>query len=308
MTLRGEELLSLSKKHKEILIGHYELKNPEHGRIADTFLKPLPAKGSYYEDKLNIKLLVYTAPADYRRVIFKYLPEITIQDYKYTAGAAYYEHSVDKGRGIYVNLASGWNFTNHDRHGITDRRGPYYSFFHELGHAIDHGMTGFFDENDRYAYASTSFFGILEADVFGHIEDTVSKYAGGNVADVEAVMEAIRYNGNPDNLTNKQLQIYYDVIDEYSDKNKQDIASNNIVSDIYGGFTENKIGGGHGLRADGRSYWLNENDEPNRMQSLEFFAGNFAAVITANNEKVEQVNEYCSGAVKAMEEMIENAQ
>jgi hypothetical protein len=298
------DVSNITTDDKLLLVRYFELLYPDNAGVMNDFLAPLASDG-LYEDIMNIKFITYTAPKHYQTVMFEYLPMTGIGDHNYQGSQRY---SLRDNR-IYVNLDVNTN------NGLDDNRGPYHTFFHEVGHAIDHAMKGF----ETGSYASTVLFDTLEADVYDVIFDVAIRISKSNPMDAHAVMDAIRYNGDITSLTNAQRNIYNQTIVhfvEYKGFGNEHIYV--TVTDVYGGFTENKIVYGldgkstffrHTLsdsNGEYKNYWLDSRNDYalTGYQTLEFYAGNFASEVTRNKEQLETHTRFFPDATREMDDLI----
>lgn len=272
---------------KQRFVDMYEENNPEHADKMNEFLKPLIDDGNFDSDVVNIKYMAYRASEPYKSVMFEYLPNLSIGSHTHT-GTQNYSSTQNA---LFVNLAP--------NAGEGDPRGPYVTFFHELGHGVDDQMrkAGTFDQS------TSGLQGLLQSDTEKKIEDTIKSFDSDPDV-VSAVMDSFRPGGTPVAAGSVEEDIRNRVIDEYKgnltyspdssgalvfDQTKQ--RQSNQATDILGGYTENQLGG-NGISGYGHanSYW----DDPRRTnpQSSEFFAHNFSANVTKNQEKKDLINAY----------------
>jgi hypothetical protein len=305
-TYSGRDIRTITAEEKRLLIRYYEALYPDHMKIMDDFLSPLDQDG-LDDDIMNIKFITYIAPEHYRTVMLKHLPSISIMDHNHQ-GTQYYS---SRDRGIYVNLSVDGN---RESFGINDSLGPYYTFFHEVGHGIDFAMGG---RGGRRA--SEVLFDSLEKAVFDDIQRVVDANARGNSGNAAAVMEALKYNGDVSLLYGEQIDIYIRVLNEYLKKRDFDLSHIYVtVTDVFGGFTENKVISnhdgerifrGHGLYNDDDEYldyWLYSEIlfTPTRRQNREFYAGNFSSQMLQIEDQIAANNLYFPEATKMMDDLI----
>jgi hypothetical protein len=263
------------------LVDFYEAAHPDHKTLMDEFLRDIIANGSYDEDVKNIKYMMYYAKEPYKTVMFEYLPNLSIGSF--TDSSQRYSSSLNQ---MFVSL----NSSNNE--GSTDPRGPYVSFFHELGHGIDDQMrkAGVFDQS------SSGLQNILSNDSFRGIEDTTRSFSS-DPAVVSAVVDSFRDGGAPVAPGSPEAAIRNMVINEYRNNLTNGgvtSAQTNQITDVLGGYTSNVLGGN--LPTSGtayshqNSYWT----DPARTnpQSSEFFAHNFSNNVTRNKAKVDLMNTY----------------
>jgi len=292
---KGVDVTTASDDDKKRMIKYYEQLYPVNVELMDKFLKPLSSNQANQVDIWNIKFIAYGSPEPYHSAIFLTLPQVKLKDNTNSNKSQRYE-GLGK-REIYVNFNS-----------IGDCR----TFFHEVGHAVDHQL------GSPFVYLSADLFNTLESDVFGHIEGIISDYSNDNANDEEAVLEAFKYNGDPVNLTTQQRVIYDEVVDKYH-KNWDNNGNYITITDTYGGFTENKLiinpitgirvfAGHEAVNSIGEAYWYNEKkDNPTGAQNREFFANNFADIVMYQGASIKNNATYYPNSTIEMDEMVQNA-
>ena len=114
---------NVSAEDRRKYVEEYERNHPDEVRELQEFLKTGKPNNMTEEDLLNIKYLVYTAPAPFGLIYLKSMGDYRIG----TTGTdgAYYSPNNRT-----VNYSYPDSFKN-------DPRGPYTTFFHETGHGID---------------------------------------------------------------------------------------------------------------------------------------------------------------------------
>src|SRR5699024_4589858 len=133
----GDFLARYPGKLEQVMaIVRYEETHRRHAKAASDFLSPLDER-----DVIEIKYLMYTAEEPYRSLALQYLGELTL-----------IPDEIDP------NKKSQPSFFSPSKNSITyiyerdrdNKRGPYFTIFHELGHAIDynygmeHGLDGYY--------------------------------------------------------------------------------------------------------------------------------------------------------------------
>ena len=165
------------------------------------FLDPVIKDGSHIDDVINIKFISYKAAEPYKTILFHYLPKISIATYNETGTQRYTpEILFIFGRSISISLDS--------TKASKDPRGAYYTFFHELGHAMDDMMKldGVFNR------ANSGLQEIAKNDVYKNIDKMLSGKASGS--DYNEIFNSI-INNNASKLNAMQLKIYDEVIKKY---------------------------------------------------------------------------------------------
>ncbi|MCL2253805.1 MAG: hypothetical protein FWC09_05105 [Lachnospiraceae bacterium] len=264
----GADLRAASYSDKNRLVKYYEMIYPDRTTIMDNFLGSQSIRSI---DILNIKFIAYKSPERYQYVMFKYLPDISIA----TINEPGTQHYSPTNRAISVNLNSVTVPPATQPYGAADGRGAYFTFFHELGHGMDHAMTGF------NGNASNSLLTSIENDVYDNMRVEIEKLfpqtrTPQQENEINLIFESLKHTGAP--LTDPFLDaIRTRVINEYSVK-LANSSVNGTASDVYGGVTNNQINGGFGhWRVD---YWYDTSGNVTGAQNREFFADNFATNVT----------------------------
>lgn len=291
-------------KDKLIEILKYEESDNRYVDQTNDFLSPLEDK-----DQIEIKFLMYTSEEPYRTMSLKYLDEVTIANPEADGGAFY--RSSDNS----ITMGS----ISEDR---TNARGPYFTFFHELGHAIDYnhgvenGMDGFY--SNHYTSNGNTLANYMRDDVSNRVQSEInlrledSKYDHLSSVEKQSIVNNITeefiYDG-PSNvsLTAEEETLYGEVQTQISNELQAD--EHNNASDVYGGVTVNEIVGKWGHHDN--SYWIDENseervNEPNK----EGFASYYAVYMLENSEfkdqQLDSVGEFLPNSKKHMDEMLNN--
>ena len=170
----------------------------------------------------------------------------------------------------------------------------------------------------KACYASAVLFNTLENDVFENIAQSIKKNTNGNPSDDYAVLEALKYNGDVSKLTPDQKKVYDKVVNDYIKKKK--LHGNNTITDIYGGFTENKlivdpatgkrVYGGHNVihPISGGPMWYDQTtNQPTGAQNQEFFGSNFQVNVMQNNAQINNNSIYYPNATTEMDNIVSNA-
>src|SRR5699024_1883287 len=203
----------------------------------------------------------------------------------------------------------------------SNKRGQYFTFFHELGHAIDynygvdHGKNGHF--SSAYKTGGKTLAGHMHADVRRTLqtellqelqEDAYKDWNGLEVnSAVHNIIESFVYNGPKDiHLTEEQQALSDTVKNKLSNELYNDIDHN--VSDIYGGVTINEVVG-KWSHSD-KDYWI-DLDTGQRITepSGEGFASYFGTMMlkkdTLRKDQIESLETYVPSSHTHMEKMIE---
>ncbi|MCR6111558.1 hypothetical protein HXA35_14510 [Bacillus sp. A301a_S52] len=283
---------------KIITIIKYEERHTEYLEQTNEFLSPLEVK-----DGIEIKYLMYTSEEPYRTLTMKYLDEVKIASLE---GEKSFFSATDNS--ITYSVES-------DR---TNTRGAYFTFFHELGHAIDYnyakeiGMDGFFSNN--YSSNGNTLAEYMHSDVKNKIElalkDELNKKAYDDI-DMEAktkminnVAEFFIYTGPKDNnLTSAERDLYKLIKVKLSKDLRPDEHHN--ASDVYGGVTLNQIKGKWAHHND--NYWIDEETgERTNEPDKEGFASYYGSIMIQDSKHIESVTDYLPNSKKHMNSMFKS--
>jgi hypothetical protein len=277
-----------------LVIEYYEYLNPADAKKINKFLADLAKDGDkkYLEDIMNIKFIAYTARDPYQSVFFKYLNEIDIVDYKRSDKKSQQYNGVSNK--LYIRLYG----PNGD--GKNDPRGAYVTLFHEIGHAIDDLIVKdnkvlFFIPNMKSTHGDgITVFNAAENDVRENIKRSVEEYVKPNGY-------TPNFKGFKDekSIENKT---YEGVISIYTSNffNTTNATMFNGISDVYGGFTGNKLSSSY---SHSKSYWTNLFKQFNGLQGEELFAHAFARYMTSNDNTIEAMMEHFPTAMETIEEI-----
>ena len=285
----GEDVSGIVDGDKRLLIKYYEMLYPDDAKKMNKFLDPVIKDGSHFDDIMNIKFISYKAAEPYKTILFHYLPKISIATYNETGTQRYTpEILFIFGRSISISLDP--------TKALKDPPGPYYTFFHELGHSMDDMMKldGVFNR------ANSGLQDIARNDVRNKIDELL-KQEGVSGNNYDVIFESI-LNNNTSKLTNAQLTKYQNVITEYEKQLNMigsiSSAQYSDITDVYGGYTNNALRSGWGHKD---SYWKGT------AQSSELFAGYFAANMTGYSTHMDGFNVFFSGSTEFLNDEMANA-
>lgn len=282
---------------KLVTMVRYEMLHPEYVDTTDKFLSPLE-----FKDQLEIKYMIYTAESPYDILCLKYMDKFEIED-------------INK-PGVFNSSKNTLIFNiKEDR---MNSRGKYYTFFHEMGHAIDYyyakenGIEGFFSDSFEYKGKTLTEYNYL--DVGNNLSESMkeiledSKYDELSVGEKQTIIKNVKDNLLNQNklfndLSSTEKQIQKDLIIEY--EAKLDGADHNTVSDITGGVTNLTVQGSYG---HSEGYWFDANDNLVRNPNKECFAGYFGREIVGEPEHsagLDSINHYLPNSSQSMQQMIE---
>lgn len=160
-----EWIAKLEYTKKVIKVMKYEEAHPEHADSATVLLSSLEEK-----DRIEIKYILYTAEEPYRTITFQYMDQLKVIpeeiDPNKKSQPSYFTPNKNTITYVYEN-------------GRTNARGLYFTFFHELGHAIDYnygideGKGGYYtDYNKRNR---NTLAGHMHKDVGNRIREELGK-------------------------------------------------------------------------------------------------------------------------------------
>jgi hypothetical protein len=286
------------KKVMEVL--KYEDYNPNHAQKADVFLNPLET-----QDTLRIKYLMYTAEEPYRTLTLEYLDRFEITS------------TTDSG--VFYPSENAIAF-NAEKDRVNDR-GAYFTFFHELGHAIDYnsgvdlGMDGYYTNSftvdgqklsdHMYNDVENRIRTELETELNQAEYQNLDREDKGNM--VDHIADAFIYRGPSDfTLTSEEEELYDTIREKLSSELRSDARHN--ASDIYGGATVNEIIGKWGHH--NANYWIDNQGERVREPNLEGFASYYGSIMIEKgefrDEQLESVGEFLPESREFMDETFES--
>lgn len=308
-TLQGEleELMftadtfgTVDNDYKDEYIKKYELENPKEVKHIDSIFKD---KDFSEQDIRDIKFLIYNAPEPYKSIYLEHVKDYKVQLYSNN------EHD-----GSFYTTVSNEIYIRDDSNTMRDNpRGPYNTFFHESGHAIDDFEKTCGDLTGSYKYDGKMLNDIIEEDVRDYVSDYIDERWPNLSEDQKTQLmkslnlsddSSFRYGGERDSLP-AALQSYRDTLvgEMYTDLKGP---LNEAASDVFGGVTNNAIIGDYGHCKDPNdkkyNYWYN-GTKPTGSQESELWAEFFAAKMTNDETALESIKKHFPTAYKAMEEM-----
>lgn len=289
---------------KEDTIAGYEVNNKD---IQEKFNKLLDGgKDITYEDRVNIKYMAYTAAEPCRSVFLNNLDEIRIRKTDLESGA-YYSRVSGK-QGVYYTYQEYFKY---------DPRGPYVTFFHECGHALDHNINKLnYKGYDTTAFSMNSFNPAIrqnetwdirkaiEYDVFDNPNNkhSVDYYAMRCIAQHNSILsqadaelkilnikKALK-NNDITFLTVDEKSIYTYVVNNITTDTRG--VQREAASDVYGGVTYNVLKGGYGHKYEYYDKAWDKNDGDYYNPVKELWAEWFAYQMSGNTVMANNVEEY----------------
>jgi len=318
----------VSAEAKLSFISAYEKANPE--KTAE-FIDKLEKSGIPQEDQTEIKYLAYSAPEPYASLYLKNVDKYEIKVFdgrKWGSKNSHYNPAL---------LINELNIRLDSSELGEDPKGPYTTFFHESGHAIDdvNCTTGL--ETGEYEYNGVALYDYIAQDVRNNVREYIisvdSSLTEQEITDIMRSMNLtddadFKYGARDIGLSDPKLDaIRTQVLDFYHD-NEMVGAENEAVCDIYNGVTNNvftdektqeeidKCISRYGHYDS--SYWYDGKilgvSAPNFTgkhnpgqqtgnQAAELWAEFFSAQMTQNEEALASIKEHFPSAYEAMEQM-----
>ena len=178
----------------------------------------------------------------------------------------------------------------------TNPRGPYTTFFHESGHALDYN---FYNDGNYYSLTYRNSDGqslqdVIFEDVRNDIRQTIAKYTSDEKMQENLLNYLISGKNNRGDLTKTEEKILENVLKAY----KKDITGmeKEAYSDIYGGATDNAIVGNYSHTQ--KNYWYDEDGNATGAQAVELWAEYYSYCMTDNEEALENLREHFPNAAK----------
>lgn len=275
----------VSNDDKDEFIRIYEIYNPEKKKKLDNLLSKLTE-----EQIREVKYILYTADEPYRSI---YLNELE----SYTIG-----NVSGSDTGVFRPFDNTINVDMIKE--PTNPRGPYTTFFHESGHALDYN---FYNDGNYYSLTYRNSDGeslqdVIFEDVRNDIRQTIAKYTSDEKMQENLLNYLISGKNNRGDLTKTEEKILENVLKAY----KKDITGmeKEAYSDIYGGATDNAIVGNYAHTQ--KNYWYDEDGNATGAQAVELWAEYYSYCMTDNEEALENLREHFPNAAKFLDEMAES--
>lgn len=275
----------VSSDDKDEFIKIYEIYNPEKKKKLDNLLSKLTE-----EQVREVKYILYTADEPYRSIYLNELESYTIGNVSGSDTGFFrpFDNTIN------VDMIAE----------PTNPRGPYTTFFHESGHALDYN---FYNDGNFYSLTYRNAEGkslqdVIFEDVRNDIRQTIAKYTSDEKIQENLLNYLISGKNNRGALTKKEEKILENVLKAY----KKDIAGmeKEAYSDIYGGVTDNAIVGNYIHTKE--NYWYDENGNATGAQVKELWAEYYSYCMTGNEEALENLREHFPNAAEFLDEMAES--
>lgn len=270
-----------AKQSKDEVIRQYELEHSETAEKIDKLLEHLDET-----DIREIKYLAYTAPEPFRTIYLNTLDRYSTGDLSgHIDGMYLLDH-------INVNMAEE----------AGNPRGPYTTFFHESGHAIDNKFR-FFRINESWSHrneAGQSLMDVIREDVRADVTATVEMYT----TDPDMQKHLVEYimghdKGAFSSLTPDEQDLMTNSIRPYYSRILAGEV-NEAASDVYGGITNNIIIGSYGHTQGPYWYILGQ---PTYFQPMELWAEYFSYGMTNNQAAMQSLRERFPEAIQFLDEI-----
>ena len=281
--------IETTKQDKDEVIRKYEEKDAELAEKLDDLLEKLSD-----EDVREIKYLIYTSEEPYRSI---YLNELE----SYTIGNISGDDT-----GYFTDF---FNTINVDMiMEPSNPRGPYTTFFHESGHAIDYN----FKNDGKYysrTYRNSDGLSLQEAifnDVRSEVTKRVNKEKSLTPDQQQHIIDYIM-GGNPRKVTKlsaEEQEALNRVVSYY--KYAFQGPEYEAVCDVYGGATNliiDSYGYGHRPPNSSKYYWYDIFGNPTEAQSTELWAEYYSYNMANDEQALEYLREYFPTASELLDEM-----
>ncbi len=260
----------------------YEKYNEEQAKQINELLTKLS------EEEINrIKFYVYSAEEPYRSIYLQSVTEYSIGNIS-GDDTGYF---TSQGNTINVDMSEEPN----------NPRGPYTTFFHESGHAIDYNYN---DDGSYYSMTYRNSKGqslqdVIYQDVSNDVKNTIRMYTS-NEESIKNIHKYIMGADTSDinSLSKSEQQLLKNVQAYYSDALQG--AVHEAASDVYGGVTNNIIIGSYGHRSE--TYWYRDG-KATYAQSRELWAEYYSYCATGNEDSLASLTERFPNARKFLDEM-----
>lgn len=279
------------------------------------------ANGFSEEDIENIKYIAYRSKGNAHDVFFKYIDQIKADFSKSGKDASCY--SVND-KMIHFNK---------DSYGKNCPKGSYNTVFHEIGHNIDDLVVsdegcsnGDFRNITSQKINGRRLYDVIREDVSDNIKRNVDEFNDKEWVKIDdkgkqKIVDALLDRRNAVKLNPRLKMAYQEIYQEYTGKislgyfdaelgtaidtntGLLDGDSNNMVSDIYGGATNNSIVGE--WQHSDKGYWYDKNGNHTEKLATEFMAEYFANEMTENPGK-ENARNYLPKSHEYMDELMKS--
>lgn len=320
----GRDVIQLNhekdKKRQEGVVEVYRRLYPESAQKFKDLFDSAQGDGFSEFDRVNIIYIAISADEPGRTLFLDSIDTFSFGrvDSSSTSRYAYLENK------IYLNAADS----------LYDcPKGPYNTFFHETGHAIDYqaGEGAYFSIS--YQQGTNNETICLDVyTVIGDRVDSVSTQMNIQLTEEmkENILNSIR-NQDVASLSATEKRIYQEVekqlkkelssvsstafIQDPNTGKQAGVMINSGISDVYGGVTNNLIVGNRGhwsQDSQGRyTYWYIPDTNPpetTHNQEVEMWAHYFSYTMTGNTEAINSMNVYLPATMEQYDQMLKDMQ
>lgn len=280
---KAEEKASTAQKDE--LIRAYEEKHPDVAQELDTLLEKVTE-----ESIREIKYFIYTVGEPYASIYLNTLGKYSLGNLTGNAGGtSYYSPKYNTVNDNFFMEPS-------------NPRGPYTTFFHESGHAIDNILGGERNYSESYRNeADQTLMDVIYLDVKNDVTAAVKDNTFLDETDQQALVNYIMGAGSVDISTlSPEAQSALGDIQKYYYHHLYG-AVNEAPSDVYGGITNNIIVGQYGHSSE--NYWYGTNGKPTGAQCRELWAEYYSYCMTGNTVAMERIRTQFPQASQFLDEM-----
>lgn len=302
----ADTFANLSGWYKDAYIASYENGHPEIKEKLDRVFSDPDFTDSEIRD---IKYLIYNAPEPYRSIYIEHIDDFQVV--VFDVG----DKDGDKNEGsLFNSLNNKIYLIDSDETFFDNPRGPYNTFFHESGHAIDDFEKAFGAKSTHYTYNGKSLNDWVADDVRNHMSEYIDDtYPHLTDSQKQAIMRSLNLTddaaytyGGDENLDQVLKQYRGEIVRHMNSELAGE--ENEAASDVYGGITNNAIIGSYGHRKElnekgsDYQYWYSGR-KPTNNQTSELWAEFFAAKMTHDEDALVSIKEHFPNAYDAMEKM-----
>ncbi len=279
-------------------------------------------------DRYNIMYIVYTADEPFKELFLGTMGMYEIGNVHFIKSC----YSFDGQNEPYIEENT-INFKREHKF-YYDAKGPYNTFFHECGHAIDYQIGNGraysmeYMDGSNYDVICSDVYTRIEAEAYAYLDKRKEKFSSDEKIEIcESVMAYFKnVSGEVMHTQGIEYVTYCAVKNKinaqlskigsykaYDLENKMMCVDNRVgISDIYGGVTNNILIGGwkHETideETQKNNYWYNVNPpyEPTGKQEKEMWAHYFSYGITGNKEAEDDMRNFLEQTMKQYDAMAE---
>lgn len=289
---------------KEWRIAEMEKAHPEY---REKFEAVLSDPDLTEQQILDIKYMAYCAPEPYRTIYFEHIDRYRVDVYQKKL-----DEDGDEIIGAWYTWGAEISIYDRDDYFENDPRGPYNTFFHESGHAVDdYENTNEIYKSRYYQYNDRTIHDCLKEDTINYVNSVIDsdpelrkltpKQRQALLRSVNLTDDAdYSYGGSePDDPVLLQAK------QTLKDRMYEDLEGpeNESPSDVIGGMTNNALIGDYGHHDD--TYWYGGR-QATHQQEAELWAEFYAAKMTHDEDALRRIRAHFPSAYEAMEHMAED--